>query len=136
MSNTETVIFDLDDTLADTRSMRDGVARPIDEQMRRMSVAPALPLAQVARSYNAEGVRVIIMTARTDSDFTRAQVARYGITAEFLFRAEGDNRDDHKVKADHVRNLIAQGVNIVKAFDDKVKNCQMFASFGIEAIQA
>ena len=134
MSNTVT-LFDLDDTLADTRSMRDGVRRPIDEQMERMSVAPELPLAQVARDLIASGQKIIILTARTDMPFTRSQVARYGIDAEFLFRADGDNRDDHKVKADHVANLIAGGINIVRSYDDKEKNCEMFRSFGIDTIQ-
>ena len=132
MSNTVT-IFDLDDTLADTRSMRDGVSRPIDVQMERMSAAPALPLAAVAASLS-QTQRVIILTARTDMPFTREQVARYGITAEFLFRAAGDNRDDHHVKADHVRALIAAGVEIVKAYDDKTRNCEMFRSFGIDTV--
>lgn len=137
MSNTETpvVIFDLDDTLANTRSMRDGVSRPIDEQMERMSVAPELPLAQVARDFAAQGIRVLVMTARTDAPFTRAQVARMGLNAEFAFRANGDNRDDHKVKADHVARMIADGVTILRAFDDKQKNVEMFRSFGIDAVQ-
>ena len=131
MSNTETIIFDLDDTLADTSSMRDGVRRPIDEQMLRMSAADALPLAEFAASLDC---RVIIMTARTDSDFTRAQVARYGIKAEFLFRPVGDNRDDHHVKRDLLTALLATGANVTKAFDDKIKNVEMFRSFGIDTV--
>jgi len=136
MSNSNSVyVFDLDDTLADTRSMRDGVAMPIDEKMRMMSAAPALPLAAFAAALSAAGERVIILTARTESDYTREQVARYGIVAEFLFRPDGDHRVDHKVKADHVRDMLAHGMTIVTAWDDKVKNVEMFRSFGIEAVQ-
>lgn len=134
MSNTA-YVFDLDDTLADTRSMRDGVRRPIDEQMRRMSAAAALPLIATAKALREAGERVIIMTARSDADYTREQVARYGLDAEFLFRPAGNNRDDHHVKAEHVRNLIAHGVTIVRAWDDKPKNVEMFRSFGIDAVQ-
>ena len=134
MSNSVTYLFDLDDTLADTSSMRDGIARPIDEQMERMSVAPSLPLADLAASLSQDA-RVIIITARTDAWFTRAQVARYGIAADFLFRADGDNRSDDRVKADHVLDLLDAGENIVCAFDDKADNVTMFRALGVPAVQ-
>lgn len=129
--NTKTVtLFDLDDTLAWTSSMNDGIARPIDEKMEIASHAPALPLAAVAAV--TEGA--MILTARTDRPFTHAQLSRMGLAhLPILFRADGDNRVDHKVKADHVKALMAAGANIVKAYDDKVANVIMFMDYGIDA---
>lgn len=136
MSNTETVIFDLDDTLCDTSALHDGIARDIEAVQERISTAAPLPRVAEAQAMLAAGVRVVIMTARCDRPATRAQVESFGLDGvTFAFRADGDNRADHKVKADHVRAMLAAGVSIAKAFDDKDSNIAMFRSFGIEAVK-
>lgn len=135
MSN-QAIVFDLDDTLCDTSALRDGVARDIEAVQERISTAAPLPRVADAQAALAAGMEVIIMTARCDRAATRAQVSSFGLDGvRFAFRADGDNRADWKVKADHVAALIAEGVEIIAAFDDKESNIKMFQSFGINAVQ-
>lgn len=122
-------IFDVDDTLCDTRATRDGVQRPIEEQAQRwLAAAPITSTVEQAKAHMREGHAIVIVTARGEAfaEATKAQVESFGIDVAAIYaRATGDNRVDWKVKADAV-DVLLNDFTPVAAYDDKPRNLDVF----------
>jgi phosphoglycolate phosphatase-like HAD superfamily hydrolase len=132
------IVFDIDDTLCDTRATRDGIARPLDVQCQRwLSAAPIANTVAIARDLAAEGYAIILVTARHESIHAASveQVESFGIPVAAIYgRKAGDNRVDHKVKTDCLNELMSDGYVPVAAYDDKQRNLDVFSAAGIATV--
>lgn len=128
---TEAAIFDVDDTLCDTFSTRDGVYRPVAEAAERwLAAAPIEAQVEEAMLLAASGVAIVLITARGEAmaQATVAQVESFGIPVAAIYaRPAGDNRVDWKVKTEALSKFLADGFIPVIAFDDKARNIEVFA---------
>lgn len=110
-------IFDVDGTLTSQRYENDLV----------LELATNPPILGIALSLiKAQPSQVAIVTARPSylrSD-TLKWLRKHGLDPEILFmRKEGDDRPDHEVRVDQVREVMSLRGNNVVLLDDKLSNC-------------
>lgn len=133
------VIFDMDGTLADVRSIRHHV---VNESRRKdfdafhaesVNVPANQHVAEAARQAKREGLAVLIVTARKAKwrHHTALWLAINDIPSDGMWmRADHDNRPDREVKTD-ILHRIRQTFNVVHAWDDNPAVIAVWESHGI-----
>lgn len=134
----EAVIFDMDGTLCDVRSIRHLVAGPRrDFHAFHMSSGgcPANPeVAEAARQARRDGRAVIIVTARMEHyrNVTSMWLALNAVPSDaLLMRRDGDFRKDFVVKRE-ILTKIRRRWNPVHAWDDNPEVIALWQQEGIE----
>lgn len=118
-----TYIFDVDGTLTSQRYENDQV----------LDLAPNWPILGIALSLNqTDPSKVVVVTARPSflRKDTLIWLQKFGLNpSSLLMRSEGDERPDHEVRVDQVREITkARGSNAV-LLDDKISNCLSVRGF-------
>lgn len=136
MSNVQgAVIFDMDGTLCDVRSIR----HLIDEKgfdafhYASASCPPIDWVAQAAKEYHAEGIAVLVVTGRVRKfkSLTAFWLADHGIPSDELeTRRDGDFRKDFVIKKEILKRL-RQKYNIIRAYDDNPQVIDLWLNEGI-----
>lgn len=135
----QAIIVDMDGTLADVRPIRHYVTGdPKDRRFdlfhwESVNVDPNLDVVHRVRQLHAEGIKVIIVTAREAKwrNHTAWFLAMHDIPSDMLFmRANGDYRADTIVKAD-ILAAIRCNFDVVHAFDDNPSVIALWESEGI-----
>lgn len=128
----ETVIFDLDDTLADWQDARARGLRYFDA-VATGAMRTREDMVALVHEYIANDVEVIALTARPAilREATEAWVAEHVASIPVVMTTDSKRRKDHETKALLLATLSDR--NIVAAYDDKAENVTMFTEHGIEA---
>lgn len=129
----QTVIFDLDDTLADWQDARARGFRYFD------AVASGVmrtreDMVALVHEYLANGTEVVALTARPAvlREATESWVAEnVDPSIPVIMTTDSKRRADHETKALLLATLSDR--NIVAAYDDKAENVTMFTEHGITA---
>ena len=133
------VIFDMDGTLADVRSIRHHV---VNDSRRKdfdafhaesVNVPAHQHVVEAARQAHHDGLAVLIVTARKAKwrHHTAFWLAINGIPSDGMWmRADHDNRPDREVKTDILRR-IRQTFDVVHAWDDNPAVIAVWESHGI-----
>ena len=133
------VIFDMDGTLADVRSIRHHV---VNDSRRKdfdafhaesVNVPANQHVAQAARQAHRDGLAVLIVTARKAKwrHHTALWLAINNIPSDGMWmRADHDNRPDREVKTD-ILHRIRQTFEVVHAWDDNPAVIAVWESHGI-----
>lgn len=136
----ETVLFDLDGTLADTMTYekhhKAKKGKNPDFAREALHVQPIDNMVKKLKKANQEGDNVVILTARSAEyrDETKKWLASNGITYDALvMRPVGNKEVDKKVKRELLEEDILPQFDVKKAYDDKKKNRKMFDKLGIKA---
>lgn len=136
----DAVIFDVDGTLCDVRSIRHLVAkgsrtRNFDAFHEQSVDCPAhLHVADAARQARADGLAVLVVTARKFAwrYHTMVWLHEHQVPYDELYmRADSDGRPDYEVKTDVLRNLRADGYRPVHAWDDNPSVIALWRQQGI-----
>lgn len=136
----DTVVFDLDGTLADTmkyekhhkgkNGKHPGFAREA------LTVDPIDNMVDEFKSAQKNGKNVVILTARSAHyrDETKKWLSKNGIHPDALVMRPTDNStSDKKVKRELLEEDILPKYDVKKAYDDRKKNRKMFEKLGIDA---
>ena len=150
----DTIVFDIDGTLADLRHRlkwvsgeekdwdrfyqdvrQDGVIEPIAELFLLTCIGAACDL----RYDIAENTRVICITGRperTRADTLEWFVEKIGHRPDAIYmRKDHDFRPDVEVKREWVERLRKEGHNIILAFEDRDRVVKMYRDLGIQCCQ-
>jgi phosphoglycolate phosphatase-like HAD superfamily hydrolase len=138
MSKPAAVIFDMDGTLCDVTSVRHHV---LDRRRRNykafhyLSVfcPPIEWVLDLAHQYNAEGLRVIVVTARQEEwrPLTEAWLFHHGAPhSGLLMRAQNDKRKDKIIKGEILDSLL-ETYDIQHAYDDNPSIIELWQERGI-----
>ncbi|WP_024816939.1 phosphatase domain-containing protein [Arthrobacter sp. 31Y] len=138
------IIFDMDGTLCDVRSIRHLVIRNHPDnpghrnfdRFHELSVdcPPNLNVLAAANEARAQGHKVIIVTARQEKyrQLTKWWMLLNGVPFDQqLHRKTGDGRPDRVVKQEILAGL-RQHYNIIHAWDDNPNVLALWAEEGIE----
>lgn len=144
MSCADIVIFDLDDTLTDTRHRAHLVPHPdyrgYAPNWDRFSLACGMDapimanialLVALSRDY-----RIFILSSRGEVALaeTTAWLARYSVPYDrLLLRADNEHRSPEEIKRDWIRNI--GPANVLCAFDDNPTVCETIRDLGITCHQ-
>lgn len=155
--NKQIVIFDLDGTLADNQHRVHYLhedpknwdaffaAQHLDTV--RKDVLTVYQLYYAAREIFARssyahaegyGAKVIILTGRGEEHrkVTEQWLAAHGIVYDALaMRPEGDRTDDHILKMQYIRDVEADGWEVIGLFDDRKRICDAAREHGITVFQ-
>ncbi len=135
--------MDLDGTLVDTPLVSPDQYHEIDwEAFNENNVScPSFEWAEkMVNIYHSAGYEVLFLTARDNSERTRAATLcwlskHFSFPIEHLFmRTPGDFRKDSLVKAELYWSRIHNQFTVDFAVDDKRSNCRMFRDFGIPSL--
>lgn len=136
----ETVLFDLDGTLADTMTYekhhKGKRGKNPDFAKEALHVAPIDDMVKKLKKANKRGDNVVILTARSAHyrDETKKWLASHGIHYDALVMRPTDNKQpDKKVKRELLEEDILPKFDVKKAYDDRKKNRKMFEKLGIDA---
>lgn len=131
------VIFDMDGTLADVRGIRHHVMGKRKDFHKFHSASIDVPaneeVARAARQAHADGLAVLIVTARKAvwRNHTAFWLALNAIPSEGLWmRANHDDRPDREVKQD-ILNSIRESFHVVHAWDDNPSVIEVWHRNGI-----
>lgn len=131
------VIFDMDGTLCDVSSARHHVVGPLRnfDAFHRASLdcPPHQHVAEAARNVGADGLDVVIVTARQERwrRPTGFWLAMHDIPSHApLMRADHDGRPDVEVKRD-ILARIRERHEVVAAWDDNPAVIELWLSEGI-----
>lgn len=138
------VIFDMDGTLADVRSIRhhlvtfEATKRKVMKHFDRfhaesVNVPPHSHVVNAAQVAKMLGHDVLIVTARKHKfrHHTAFWLAMHGIPSDAMFmRADNDNRPDYLVKRDML-STIRQAWNVIHAWDDNPSIIRLWNEEGI-----
>jgi hypothetical protein len=140
-SVTDVVIFDIDGTLCDTRSIVHHVTgEKKDFDAFHAASADCPPNAHVVDMYRREvasGTPVVIVTGRGAQwwQMTSEWLDRHGIDHIGIFmRPEGDYRPDTVVKSEILDLVVSRGYRVVRAYDDRPSVLAMWRERGISAV--
>lgn len=132
----ETVIFDLDGTLADVEHRRIFIERrPQDWAAFYRACtqdAPNVPVIETARALSAAGYEIVILTGRSDEvrAETLSWLKLYSVPFDQLFmRRDGDFTPDEKLKAMWLENFDSS--RVLGVFEDRPKVVRMWREKGI-----
>jgi uncharacterized HAD superfamily protein len=136
----DTVLFDLDGTLADTMTYekhhKGKKGKNQDFAREALHVQPIEDMVKKLKKVNQDGDNVVILTARSAEyrDETKKWLASNGINYDALvMRPVGNKEADKKVKRELLEEDILPKFDVKKAYDDRKKNRKMFDKLGIKA---
>ena len=136
----DTVLFDLDGTLADTMTYekhhKAKKGKNADFAREALHVQPIDNMVDKLKKANHNGDNVVILTARSAHyrDETKKWLASHGISYDALVMRPTDNKEaDKKVKRELLEEDILPKFDVKKAYDDRKKNRKMFDKLGITA---
>jgi len=150
MEGRDTVVFDIDNTLVDSRerfkrSLHEasgGRAETIDqlnkEEMRRFWEVflspkyieldkPMYEAIEEVLERARRGYYIVILTGRPEKlrSHTEKQLDRFGIPYDrLIMRANGDYRKDYEYKSSMLKRLLEEGLNIVEYHEDLSRTIQ------------
>lgn len=138
------IIFDVDGTLCDVRSIRHHVipdhpdnatGKKDFKTFHELAIdCPAHPeVVEAAINAHAEGIKVLVLTARREQyrNSTRWWLIENGVTAtQQLHRGNKDGRKDVEVKRDMLK-LLREHYDIIEAWDDNPAIIELWRSEGI-----
>jgi len=142
----QTVIFDLDGTLALIDKRRVLAAKPNGKINWKTFFAPEnisldepnLPVIASFKAMKAAGFRVGIFSGRDSISRQQTEdwLAQHGIQPDFLFmRMQGSFTPDDVLKKDWLDQEMAAGHEIMCVFDDRDKVVKMWRENGISCFQ-
>jgi len=142
----QTVIFDLDGTLALIDKRRALAAKPNGKINWKTFFAPEnisldepnLPVIASFKAMKAAGFRVGIFSGRDSISRQQTEdwLAQHGIQPDFLFmRMQGSFTPDDVLKKDWLDQEMAAGHEIMCVFDDRDKVVKMWRENGISCFQ-
>ena len=133
----DTVVFDLDGTLADTmkyekhhKVRHEGFAKEA------LTVDPREDVIEKLRKAKDDGKNVVILTARSAHyrDETKKWLQKNEVPYDSLvMRPVNSLTKDKKLKRELLEEDILPKFDVKKAYDDKQKNVDMFEKLGINA---
>jgi hypothetical protein len=133
----DAVIIDMDGTLADVSGIRHFVRGPVKDfdsfHGESVNVPPHLDVVALARDAHADGLAVLIVTARKHRwrHHTAWFLAMHGVPSDALFmRHDSDNRPDVAVKRD-ILTRIRRSWKPVHAVDDNPAVVGLWVAEGI-----
>lgn len=136
----DTVVFDLDGTLADTMTYekhhKGKKGKNPDFAQEALHVGTNTNIVDKLHKAKKDGDNVVILTARSAHyrDETKKWLASNGISYDALVMRPSDNlSSDKKVKRELLEEDILPKFDVKKAYDDKKKNRKMFDKLGIES---
>lgn len=136
----DTVIFDLDGTIADTmkyeKHHKGKSGKHPDFAKEALEVATNTNIVKKMKKAKDNGDAVVILTARSAHyrDETKKWLSKNGIPYDALIMRPTDDKDkDAKVKRELLEEDILPKFDVKKAYDDRKKNRKMFSKLGIEA---
>lgn len=129
------VIFDVDGTLCDVRTIRHLIdTKGFDAFHRASADCPPHPhVVQAAVDAHAAGKKVLIVTGRVEKwrRLTSMWLALHGVPSELLaMRPDGDFRKDYVIKKEILARL-RQGYLVEHAWDDNPAVLRLWADEGI-----
>lgn len=136
----DTVVFDLDGTLADTMTYekhhKAKNGKNANFASEALHVQTIDNMVDKLKDAKKQGNNVVILTARSAHyrDETKKWLASNGIDYDALVMRPTDNKDkDAKVKRSLLEEDILPKFDVKKAYDDRKKNRKMFEKLGIDA---
>lgn len=137
------IIIDLDGTLIDTPYVPQSQYATIDWELyneNNISAPEFTWCAKMVDLYHKSGYEIVFLTARDDSERTRAATLAW-LKAHFHFpikhlymRTPKDFRHDDIIKEEILESKILPFFLIEFAIDDKKRNCEMFRKHGVTAL--
>lgn len=138
---TQTVIFDVDGTLADNSHRQVWVrVKPYNWKAYNANMHLDKPIENIVNLTNIlkEHYTVIVVTARSEDEreVTLEWLKNHGVHyEEIYFRAAKDYRDDTIVKSEILDKIVEAGHKPVMVFDDRNKVVNMWRERGIQCLQ-
>jgi FMN phosphatase YigB (HAD superfamily) len=139
----QTVIFDIDGTLADNWHRQHLVQKDKpdwDEFFEKMSEdtlnKPVAALYELVR--NSGQYKTLLVSARPERyrEMTEFWFADQGLSFEMLYmREDGDRRPDYQVKKEMLDKILADGHEILFVVDDRTQTVNMWRENGITCLQ-
>jgi len=133
----DTVVFDLDGTLAMTTDPKGQHKIHHEKFARKASTAPVNEdILDKMKKAKDNGDDVVILTARSAHyrDLTKKWLSKNGVPYDALvMRPTDDLRSDKRVKRELMEEDILPKFDVEKAYDDRKKNVKMFEKLGIDA---
>lgn len=139
----KTIIFDIDGTLADLNGREDFLHqekpdwKSFNENMDKD--LPNTPVVALYRTlYKSKEYEMILVSGRQERfrKVTETWLAWHEIPFDtLLMRSDDDNRHDSEVKQDILRELQAQGKEILFTVDDRQSVVDMWRANGITCLQ-
>jgi phosphoglycolate phosphatase-like HAD superfamily hydrolase len=136
----ETVVFDLDGTIADTmkyeKHHKAKNGKNNDFAAEALNVGVNKDILNKMKKAKDNGDDVVILTARSAHyrDETKKWLTSNGIPYDALVMRPTDNKKkDQKVKRELLEEDILPKFDVKKAYDDRKKNRKMFEKLGIDA---
>lgn len=136
----ETVLFDLDGTIANTmqyeKHHKAKTGKNEDFAQEALHVGVNQDILKKMKSAVNEGKNVVILTARSAHyrDETKKWLAKNGIPHDALVMRPTSNRDkDQVVKKKLLQEEILPQFDVKTAYDDRRKNRRMFEKLDIDA---
>ena len=139
----QTIIFDVDGTIADVEHRRHFVTqRPADWKSFKEETVNDTPVewvCDIAKRFIAQGESVTFFSARNESEreITEKQISEWigdGHSGVFL-RPNGDFRPDEEFKSDLATRFEEIGGKIDLVFDDRNKVVEMWRERGTTVVQ-
>ena len=139
----DTVLFDIDGTLADIAHRRVFLDQPRPDWASFNDAmgddTPNAPVVALYRSlWNAGTYDIILVTGRNECfrKITEQWLAWNEIPfGRLIMRADKDNRADHMIKEEILHSLQAEGKNIIFTVDDRQQVVDMWRRNGITCLQ-
>lgn len=138
MINRDAVLFDLDGTLCDVRSIRHhvtGTVKDFDAFHRASADCPPnQDVVEAARKARADGLGVLIVTGRAEKyrELSSLWLARHGVEFDAMWmRPDGDFRPDYVIKEEILQDIILSGWRPVEAHDDRPPVAEVWERHGI-----
>ena len=142
MIKKQTIIFDVDGTIADVEHRRHFVNGNNDWQSFRAETVNDTPVqwvCDIAKRFIAQGDQVAFFSARNESEreITEKQIAEWiGDNQQGLFlRPDGDFRKDDEFKSELADKFEELGGKIDLVFDDRNQVVEMWRKRGTTVVQ-
>jgi phosphoglycolate phosphatase-like HAD superfamily hydrolase len=136
----DTVVFDLDGTLADTMTYekhhKGKKGKNPDFAREALHVGTNTNIVDKLKDAKKDGDNIVILTARSAHyrDETKKWLASNGIDYDALVMRPTDNKEsDKSLKRELLEEDILPRFDVKEAYDDKKKNRKMFDKLGIKA---
>lgn len=138
----DAVIYDMDGTLCDVRSIRHyviGKKRNFHKFHTESVNCPGnLDVVEAAKRDHKDGLSVLIVTAREETFGTHTAfwLGLQGVNYDAMYmRKKGDYRPDSEVKQEILDEIEQDGYNVIRAYDDNPSIWEVWERNGIETIR-
>lgn len=138
----DAVIFDVDGTLCDVRTIRHyvtGKKRNFHKFHTESVNCPGnVDVVEAAKRDHKDGLAVLIVTAREDTFGTHTVfwLDAQGVGYDRMYmRKKGDYRPDFEVKREILDQIRKDGYNPIRAYDDNPAIWEVWEEAGIETIR-